>query len=153
MNDIETINDELRNILEIINDGGLNYAADIRFFEAVECVGKNAVDTIEAAIGNPIILGNTFVASTEDVILELRTALSHIGESSCHPNTSYVGTNKHKTDVYSIVNNIERKLKQAQQITGFWLKKGHPFYPVFWDFAFIVEFKDTACVLIGSSSD
>jgi len=52
---------------------------------------------------------------------------------------------------------LERKLKpllsKAGKITRFTLKKGHPFYPVFWDFAFNIEVENESYIIIGASSD
>jgi hypothetical protein len=38
-------------------------------------------------------------------------------------------------------------------IERFWRKEGHPAYPVFWDFAFVIAGPTEAEVFIGSSSD
>jgi hypothetical protein len=44
-------------------------------------------------------------------------------------------------------------LRGVCRLTSFWLKEGHPFYPVFWDFAYVIEKDGDAFVFIGASSD
>lgn len=48
---------------------------------------------------------------------------------------------------------MDKLVDGADTIMSFWLKEGHPFYPVFWDFAFLIEKNNDAIVFIGSSSD
>jgi hypothetical protein len=38
-------------------------------------------------------------------------------------------------------------------VWSFWLEEGHPFYPVQWDFAYVLAGHNGAEVFIGSSSD
>jgi hypothetical protein len=42
---------------------------------------------------------------------------------------------------------------QATLVVNFWLKAGHPAYPVFWGFAFVIAGPRGAEVFVGSSSD
>jgi len=46
-----------------------------------------------------------------------------------------------------------RPISDATTIKRFWLKQGHPAYPVFWDFAFVVIGTQQVELFIGSSSD
>ena len=48
---------------------------------------------------------------------------------------------------------IEQSVVGATVIERFWLKEGHPAYPVFWDFAFVIAGPHETKVFIGSSSD
>ena len=48
---------------------------------------------------------------------------------------------------------VTELVTKSEQVMGFWLKAGHPFYPVYWDYAFLFEVGNDAFVLIGSSSD
>ena len=41
----------------------------------------------------------------------------------------------------------------AALLAQFWLRDGHPAYPVFWDFAFVIAGSAGGQVFIGSSSD
>ena len=44
-------------------------------------------------------------------------------------------------------------MEAAERVALFWLKNGHPAYPVFWDFAFAAYTDEGVHVLMGSSSD
>jgi hypothetical protein len=52
-----------------------------------------------------------------------------------------------------VLRHLAGKCQQSATIVSFWLKDGHPFYPVFWDFACVKIAPGTAEVFIGSSSD
>jgi hypothetical protein len=42
---------------------------------------------------------------------------------------------------------------RSVRVVAFRLKEGHPFYPVFWDFAFLIEIDQESILLMASSSD
>jgi hypothetical protein len=52
-----------------------------------------------------------------------------------------------------VLAHLDHALAAALLVQSFWLKKGHPDYPVFWDFAFVIAGSSAAEVFIGSSSD
>ena len=60
-------------------------------------------------------------------------------------------------DFDSDAENLFRDLKELfvdhSKVVSFLLDSGHPFYPVFWDFAFLIRKSESSYVFIGSSSD
>ena len=153
MNNIDTLNLKLENILEKINDDSMNYVANIQFFEAEGSAGEKAENIIKKALGSSALLGRTSTATEKEVIDELKQGLEYAGSEGAYPNKKYVGSEKHKNEVKAILKEVRNFTSTSSQIIGFWLKEGHPFYPVFWDFAFIIEQGKNAYVFIGSSSD
>lgn len=83
----------------------------------------------------------------------MRDAFDYQGDDGSHPGRDYLASMTFKQDADFVMAQLEGLVSGASLLTLFWLKEGHPFYPVFWDFAFMIERGDDAFVLIGSSSD
>lgn len=153
MKEIEFLINKLKSVLERINDDSLNYVAEIQIYPVVGYAKKPAIEVIKRALIGDIVIGNTFQSNVRDVLSEFKSALSYAGDDGSYSNRSYVGTNEHSNHLADITKKLKYILSKASNITGFSLKEGHPFYPVFWDFAFILEIGSDAYVVIGSSSD
>jgi hypothetical protein len=52
-----------------------------------------------------------------------------------------------------VLSHLEQFAAPSTAIWSFWLKDGHPHYPVQWDFAYVLAGPGGAEVFIGSSSD
>jgi hypothetical protein len=55
--------------------------------------------------------------------------------------------------VAAVLAELKSKVDVASLLAHFWLQEGHPAYPVFWDFAFVVAGPEGGLVFLGSSSD
>lgn len=60
-----------------------------------------------------------------------------------------------RIEVTELINRVIQRagIEQADFISQFMLRSGHPAYPVFWDFAFDIHSKGKRWIFIGSSSD
>lgn len=153
MNEILDLNTELDKFLQSVNAKSLNYCANIKFYEASGYGGQSADVIVKSCLGPVAKIGKTSVAYLDDILEELRIGLEYRGDEGSHPNEEYLGSAQHQNQVDNILECVTNLICKSTQIMGIWLEEGHPFYPVFWDFAFIIEFGDQAYVLIGSSSD
>ncbi|WP_022943138.1 hypothetical protein [Psychromonas hadalis] len=156
---MEYFNNKLANVLALLNDvksgDTLNYSAEMLLFPAV-VIGSNTTDQIiKIVLGSEAIAGEKSLVTDQDVQRELHTALSYLGDSddSSYPNRHYVGTELHKKHISDLESELQSLLSKASKITKFYLEKGHPFYPVFWDFSFNIEVSGKAYLFIGSCSD
>ena len=75
------------------------------------------------------------------------------GDEGSYPNHKYLTSEKFKNDLGQLLEQIGEFFSDNSGISKFWLKQGHPFYPVYWDFAFLIRKSDSYFILIGSSSD
>ena len=92
--------------------------------------------------------------ANNDVIDELKDALQYRGDYGSHPSLDYLDSTESRIDFDQLICRIQRVLDESfDNIQSFWLKEGHPFYPVFWDFAFLIRTCDESILFIGSSSD
>jgi hypothetical protein len=53
----------------------------------------------------------------------------------------------------TVLSYIGQAVSEATFIRRFWLKDGHPSYPVFWGFAYVIAGPRGANIFVGSSSD
>ena len=85
-------------------------------------------------------------------------ARSEVTEQLLHVGDGGYGPLELDAKRFEILNLLEDlfmhvQLDQADAIRSFWLTKGHPSYPVFWDFAFDIQNDGKRWILMGSSSD
>jgi hypothetical protein len=148
------INDSLAVISKKLFRTSLNYCVDFKFFVSKETVGKPLETVVRTILGEHAEIGMAQPATKKDVIDELTNALQYRGDHGSHPSLDYLDSNDCRIDFEQITCRIQRVLDDSSDdIQSFWLKEGHPFYPVFWDFAFLIRTCGESILFIGSSSD
>jgi hypothetical protein len=133
MNDVIWINSKFDEISKALFRGSLNYYASFRMWECDDHAGLSAEEIIKAALGSKATLGSTYLISAEDAMMEIRDSFAYIGDDSSYPGKKSMNSDSFKNKVEEIVNTLLERFRSADQIIGFWLKDGHPFYPVYWD--------------------
>jgi hypothetical protein len=148
------INDSLASISKNLYRTSLNYCADFRLFVSTETVGKPLEDVVRTILGEHAEIGIAQPATKEDVIDKLKDALQYRGDHGSHPSMDYLDSTESQIDFGQVICKIQRMLDDSfDDIQSLWLKAGHPFYPVFWDFAFLIRTRSESILFIGSSSD
>ena len=99
------------------------------------------------------MVGASRTAQASEVLASLEEGLVYEGDEGSHPDRKYWASEQFAQDRRNAMAQVSSLLDSANQITSFWLKDGHPFYPVFWDFAFAIEKTNDVFIFIGSSSD
>jgi hypothetical protein len=151
---VKQINLLLQEICDNLNSNSLNYCLNIRFFDAPEMAGVQVEEIIKRALNSTNVeVGNTLSQTIDETIKQLTSVIDYTGSMGTHPNLSYINSQEFVDLKEKILDAIRDLLTESDQVIGFWLKEGHPFYPVFWDFACLIEKDSNAYVLIGSSSD
>lgn len=152
MND--TLGPLLQAIAAKLNGGNaLNYSVSFGVFAATGIRHEPIETIVRTALGREAIVGGSNNSTAAEVIAETRMALEFNGDHGSHPNSHYAGSPAHATDVDRTCDEVAELVGSADSLTEIWLKAGHPFYPVFWDFAFVISRDANALVYIGSSSD
>ncbi len=82
---------------------------------------------------------------------EVTEQLLHVGDGGYGP----LELDAKRSEILNLLEDLfmHVHLDQANSITSFWQTKGHPAYPVFWDFAFDIQNGGKRWILMGSSSD
>jgi hypothetical protein len=145
---IEAVLSELTEILF-----GRNYAVYLRRDTMPFLPGAGAVQYVAQALGPAAVVGGSCTATGQEVLAAVEGALRHTGDRGYGPPPATLRSEKFEELLKSVLSHIEQALSGATHIEAFWLKKGHPAYPVFWDFAFVIAGPAGAEVFIGSSTD
>jgi len=126
----------------------------MQIFSGTWLNNKSEEKILQTIMGSNFIVHSLEIASFNDVIAELEAGLRYEGEDGeYYPNNKYFGSNKYKKDLSITIGTIKSLFKDTDRIFSFYIKDGHPFYPVFWNFAFLLKKEAKAYVFIGSSSD
>ena len=151
---LNEINKLLREACLALNKTGcLNYQVNIKLFDCGNAGGLSASKVVKIALGQEATIGNTFATSDNEIIQDLKKGFEYSGDESSHPNKDALMSPIEQAKRDKAISLIKNHLNKSTMLIGFWLKEGHPFYPVFWDFAYIIEHDKKSSILIGSSSD
>ena len=150
---IEELNITLDRLSRNLFRGSLNYNASFLVVRCKDMAGEPLEKVLADAIGNAVTVGGSESATESDVVEAMRSALAYLGDNGSHPSREYMASATYVQDTELAASQLKTLLNGASLIISFWLKEGHPFYPVYWDFAFAAEQNNDTIVIIGSSSD
>jgi hypothetical protein len=100
-----------------------------------------------------IEIGSSSEVTVDEAITEISEAMTHRGDSSYGPIPEKIDSERYRNLVARLLEDCRVLFDAGDRIEVFWLKNGHPAYPVFWDFAFAVHTGDGLHIIMGSSSD
>lgn len=136
-----------------LGEESLNYCPNIRLYSCPRVAGRSIADTVQTALGTAVVVGGTSPADLDALLPSLNEALGYAGDENSHPNLAFLASDEFRAEKAEVLRFFEALARDADLLTSFWLKEGHPFYPMFWAFAFVIEKGADSHVLIGSSSD
>ena len=138
---------------DLLNRGGTDYSVFLRSSDVALPDDRPSAELVQAALGTEAIIGGARNVTCEDLVEEVQASLSYPGSSGAGPAPGIVDSALFKELLATLTTELVTACDGASGIEQFWLKAGHPAYPVFWDFAFLVRNKAKSQVFIGSSSD
>lgn len=147
------INKSFENISRELFRNSLNYCAHFKLFPCRNAQSNSLENLLQATFGDQAVLGGSTESTKQEVINELRNALKYRGDPGSHPSLDYLDGPESIKDFDDVISQIQKILDRSKRVVAFWLKDGHPFYPVFWDFAFLIETGEESIFFIASSSD
>jgi hypothetical protein len=139
-----------------LNRGNVgNYLASIGLFST------STEDTSSLSDGELVqkILGswtvaNAFQTSTvEEMLLEIAECIGWEGNHVGFPNREYHNTEAYQRDLANAFSAVRNLFGAAADISSFVIENGHPFYPIYWGFAYLLRAPHKSYVFVGSSSD
>ena len=131
---------------------GRNYAVFLRCYQLPFVSTAIVQDYIIQALPDAVV-GGMQPVSSEAVLSEVEQALRYAGDVGSGPIATVLTSPEFETLLGTVLSHLKHVLSEARTITSFWLKQGHPAYPVFWDFAFVIVGTQQVEIFIGSSSD
>jgi hypothetical protein len=131
---------------------GYNYQVFLRVYRVPFVAGQTAEWYISQALG-PAIIRAVVPATGPEIVAEVEQSLRYAGDSGSGPKPSALRSRRFKALVPAVLAELGREIAEAVLLAQFSLRDGHPAYPVFWDFAFVIAGPAGGMVFIGSSSD
>lgn len=155
---IDRLNDLLTKICQKLSggswfgQGACNYVVNVKLFQENVKPNLNDVELVEKLIPNSIV-GDIKKSDLSELLKAVKECFEYSGDECSYPNQKYFTSEEFKNDLGQLLEQIKILFSENLGISEFWLKQGHPFYPVYWHYAFLIRKSDSYFVLIGSSSD
>lgn len=140
-------------IANLLNLGGTNYTVFLRSSAVSLADDCPSAELVRAALGTAAVIGGTRSIGRDELLDEVRASLSYAGDAGAGPAPGVVESARFTELLATLTTELRAACDGATDIEQFRLEAGHPAYPVFWDFAFLVRNKTESHVLVGSSSD
>jgi hypothetical protein len=147
-------NETLKTIVDCLNRAGWNYTVSMQSYHTLRGEDASSSDLVRAALNNRRATIDEVQPATEaEVISEVCRSLTYAGDRSAGPDPSALQGREFIDALAGLTSEIIATAQDSNTIERFKIPEGHPFYPVFWDFAFLFTNATQATALIGSSSD
>lgn len=144
----------LEKIASILNTDAWNYAVFLRSYEVpLMAPADSAAALIEKALGSAATVSGIEDIQSEAVWPPVQNALLYAGDHAAGPSDAAIKSGKLAALIGALKDQIDELVNAATKIECFWLKDGHPDYPVYWDFALLFRQDGSATIFMGSSSD
>ena len=151
------LEDSINSIGSRISDkarkGSMNYELSTLFKTVPNSTGLSLETLLKKNLSDRSEVGGSQSVSADDMLSEISEKLSYTGDHGSHPSLSYIHSDGFRSDLANLKEVLLSIAKDSDFIVSFWLAEGHPFYPVFWDFGFMIESHGHSFIYLGSSSD
>lgn len=129
---------------------GYNYTVWVNTYGPLG-INQTLEEALRSSVSQDCVVGNATSVSVGDARSQALELLLHAGDGGYGP----LDLLTKRSEILSLAEALFQSvnLDQAENVTSFWFAKGHPAYPVFWDFAFDIHTLGQRWILMGSSSD
>ena len=132
---------------------GYNYQVFLRVYRALFAPDESAAWYVAQALGPSAVITGSVPVAGAVIAAEVEQSLRYAGDEGSGPKPSALRSRRFNELVPAVLSELERAIAGATLLVAFGLREGHPAYPVFWDFAFVIAGPAGGLVFIGSSSD
>lgn len=132
---------------------GYNYQVFLRVYRVPFAPDQTAAWYVTQALGTSAVVTGSVPVTGAEIAAEVEQSLRYVGDAGSGPKPSALRSRRFKALVPAVLSELERAVAGASLLAAFGLREGHPAYPVFWDFAFVIAGQTGGLVFIGSSSD
>lgn len=140
-------------LAEFLNAVGWNYSVFLQSYGAPFAASVSSEVVIHNALGATAVVGGYREVTPAEALAEVRESLTYAGDSGAGPAPQAMRSERFAELLNRVLAEVGAAAARSTRIEQFWLKEGHPAYPVFWDFAFLLREENEAVVIVGSSSD
>ena len=132
---------------------GGNYQVFLRVYRVAFVQEPTAELLIAQALGPSAVVGRVVPITELRVLTEVEECLRYAGDTGHGPEPIALRSQRFELLVSAVLSELRQSISGATLLTEFGIHDGHPAYPVFWDFAFVIAGSASRFVFIGSSSD
>ncbi|QQV57463.1 hypothetical protein JK151_18460 (plasmid) [Ralstonia syzygii subsp. celebesensis] len=136
-----------------LNEGAKNYTVFLHLYQVPVMKNEAPLSYVFEAFGLGAVIGGIEDVQADVVCSEVEESLLFAGDEGAGPSNLVLNSEDFIKLVVDVKREILNLANESSKISKFWLREGHPAYPVFWDFAFMFFGKKGVSILIGSSSD
>jgi hypothetical protein len=131
---------------------GLNYTVFLQSYAVQQPASYSDVQVVRSVFPE-IKLGKIVRIDSKTLLREVRRDVSYSGDYSHGPEKDVINSTQFIELLESCMIAIENLIANSLYCCEFGILDGHPAYPVFWDFSYLIRGDISSTILIGSSSD
>ncbi|WP_175650780.1 hypothetical protein [Pseudomonas sp. Marseille-P9899] len=129
---------------------GFNYTVWVNTYGPFD-LSRTLEEQLFNSIGKDVVIGGRSYVAASEARRDITEQLLHLGDGGYGPKD----LEAKRSEILMLLEVLLMRvnLDQASVVGSFWLSKGHPAYPVFWEFSFDIHANGKRWILMGSSSD
>jgi hypothetical protein len=145
---MEALLTELEELLD-----GYNYTVSYHLYRVPFAPCRSAEWYVTEALGPSAVVSGVVPVTGTEIVEVVGQSLRYVGDEGSGPKPSVLKSQRFNEMVSAVLRELNLAITGASLLAEFGLSEGHPAYPVFWDFAFVIAGPLGGLVFIGSSSD
>lgn len=146
-----TLDHTLRTLSKMLY--GRNYAVSLRRYPLAYIPNGEVTQYIEITLGPEAIVGGSQSVTAREMLEDIETSIRHQGDEAYGPKQQVFASEAFEEHLGNLMSYLREATAHAPELQTFWLEEGHPDYPVFWDFAYLINSPSASEIFMGSSSD
>jgi hypothetical protein len=143
----------LLEIATLLNSEGTNYTVFLRAFPCTCDAQASTEALVLSALGDEAVVERSRSVTIEEAVAAISEGLSYRGDEAAGPGVRVLKSNQFAALLNEILMELRSLAQRGALVEEVHLQEGHPAYPVFWEFGFLVRDSKEPFLLIGSSSD
>ena len=140
--------DEFKRIEQLLY--GINYEVWFNLYGPSDS-DESLNDALRSLVSAECEVSGVVPSTPKEAQFEIMDRVLHPGDTGAGP----MGLEAKKGEIIELMNKVFSlvNLSEAEMVVEFGFKKGQPYYPVFWDFAYDIHSQGQRYIFVGSSSD
>lgn len=144
---IEVELEKLEDMLE-----GRNYTVFFHVYSVQHDIDSDPASIIQSVLPDAV-LGWIVDCDVQTALRKFDHNIRYCGSDSHGPDQGVIDSAEFRSVFATVRSDFQTACFSAVSVHDFWLRDGHPAYPVFWGFAFLIRQGKQSDIWIGSSSD
>ena len=131
---------------------GINYQVSLFDYKHEHATDTSLAEVMKILLPHADVSECVKVAPSEAISV-VQSCVDYLGSDDHGPLKEKIGSKEFADLKASLLEEIKELTAESSEIFSFYIRVGHPAYPVFWDFAFAFRRPEWTRIIIGSSSD